>query len=238
MNIVFRQFFHEETATLSYLLADALTGHALLIDPVCEHAGHYLSVLQELELDLVWLLETHTHAEDPSGTLAMKEHTGARTVGARSARAGSPDLVVGEGDTVVFGDEIVRVIATPGHTPDSVTYRWRDRLFTGDSLLIGGCGRCDFTGGDAGTLYDSISERLLSLPDETLVYPGHDYRDHRVSSVGQERLSNERIRGKSRAEFVEVMNNLRHSRPGTPPGIFSSPLCCDRSGDLIDIHAA
>lgn len=238
MNIVFRQFFHEETCTLSYLLADALTGHALLIDPICEHAGAYLNVLQELELDLVWMLETHVHPEDPSGTSAMKEHTGARTVGGQTAETGSPDLSVSHGDTIIFGNEVMRVIATPGHTAHCVSYKWRDRVFTGDSLLIGGCGRSDFAGGDAGTLYDSLTQRLFVLADETLVFPGHDYRGLRVSSIGQEKLTNERAAGKSRTEFVDLMNNLVHSRPRLADTEMPSPLRCGRSGELIDIHAA
>lgn len=238
MNIVFRQFHHDATDALSYLLADALSGHALLIDPVAEQAGHYLGALQEFELDLVWLLDTHAHPGLPCGSQAMREHTGARIVGARASDGDTPGLVVGDGDTIVFGNEVVRVIATPGHAPDGVAYRWRDRIFTGDTLLIGGCGRSDFPGGDAGTLYDSICGRLLTLPGETLVYPGHDYRNLRVSCIAQERLSNERISGKSRAEFIDLMNNLPHSLPGGFAEPSSSTPHRSAGSDLIDIHAA
>ena len=238
MSIVFRQFFHDESASLSYLLADALTGHAVLIDPVCEQAGIYLSALQELELDLVLLLATHFHAGDSSGTQALQEHTAARTAGAEATGAYTVDHVVGHGDTLVFGNEVIRVIATPGHTTNSVTYKWRDRIFTGDALLIGGCGRTDFPGGNPADLYDSLTQRLLSLPDETLVFPGHDYRGLRVSSIAQEKLTNTKLGGRSRNEFVDLMTSLPHPTPASPDSATTPTGRCARTGTLIDIHAA
>lgn len=238
MNIVFRQFVHEESGTLSYLLADALTGHAVMIDPLCEQVGTYLATLQELELHLVWLLETHVHPGDSSGTKALQEHCGARTAGAEGSGPDAVDQRVGNGDTLVFGNEVIRVIGTPGHTANSVTYRWRDRIFTGDSLLIGGCDRTDFPGGNAADLYDSLTQRLLTLPDETLIFPGHDYRNLRVSSIAQEKLTNQKLGGRSRDEFVVMMQGLAHAAPELPATIEDPIQRCGHSGTFTDIHAA
>ncbi len=238
MNIVFRQLYDEDSGTLSYLLADPMSGDAVLIDTVREHVGHYLTLLQEMNLQLVWLLETHVHADHVTGAAGLKELTGARTVTGRHAGASCADILADDGHTVVFGNEVIRVIPTPGHTPGCVTYQWRDRLFTGDALLIGGCGRTDFQGGDAGTLYDSITTRLFTRHDETLVYPGHDYKGQRVSCIGQERTTNPRLAGQSRDEFIRLMSELKLPHPRRIDEALPANLRCGRATDLIDIHAA
>ena len=142
-----------------------------------------------------------------------------------------------DGDTIVFGNQVIRVIPTPGHTPGCVTYHWRDRLFTGDSLLIGGCGRTDFQGGSASKLYDSITERLFVMPDETLVYPGHDYHGARVSCIGQEKNTNLRLAGRSRQEFIELMGNLSLPRPTMMDDALPANLRCGKSLST-DAHGA
>ena len=142
-----------------------------------------------------------------------------------------------DGDTIVFGSEVIRVIPTPGHTPGCVTYHWRDRLFTGDSLMIAGCGRTDFQGGDAGQLYDSITKRLFSLPDETLVYPGHDYKGARVSCIGQEKDSNPRLAGRSRQEFIELMSRLDLAPPKLIGEALPANLRCGKPG-MSETHEA
>lgn len=233
--ILFRQFFDEASSTLTYLLADPITGSAVIIDSVKAHTGAYLSFLQEQELQLEWILETHIHADHITGAAGLREMTGARSAIGRAGGAGCADRLLGDGDTIVFGNQVIRVIPTPGHTPGCVTYHWRDRVFTGDALLIGGCGRTDFQGGDAGQLYDSITERLFTLPDETLVYPGHDYRNTRVSCIGQEKINNPRFAGHSRQSFIEQMAALKLPRPEMMDEALPANLNCGRA-DTSDLH--
>ena len=235
--ILFHQFFDPTSCTLSYLLADPVSGDAVIIDSVKERLGAYLSFLQEQELSLAWVLETHIHADHITGAAGLRELTGARSAMGRNGAAGCADRLLGEGDTIVFGNHVIRVIPTPGHTPGCVTYQWRDRLFTGDALMIGGCGRTDFQGGDAGTLYDSIHDRLFTLADETLVYPGHDYRGARVSCIGQEKESNPRLAGRSRQEFLELMANLDLPRPNMMDEALPANLRCGRIS-AMDVHSA
>lgn len=202
---VFRQLFEASSSAYTYLLADRSGGQAVLIDPVQGQEQLYLSLLQEEGLALRLLLETHLHADHVTGGAALREATGAR-IGI-AALAGTPcaDLQLAGGDVLVFGDETLRVLATPGHTPGCLSFLWRDRLFSGDALLIGGCGRTDLPGGDAGQLYDSILREIWPLPDETLVYPAHDFLHRRVSCVIQERETNVRLAGRSRDEFIAMM---------------------------------
>ena len=238
MSIVFRQLFDQHSSTLTYLLADALSGDAVLIDSVAEQAALYLGLLQELKLNLVYLLETHAHADHVTGAGLMKERTDALTATGRHTGTTCADVQLADGDTLVFGDELIRVIATPGHTPGCVSYRWRHCVFTGDALLIGGCGRTDFQGGDAGRLYDSITQRLFVLPDETLVYPAHDYKGRRVSSIGQEKLSNERVPGRSKQAFIEFMDNLQLPPPRMIDEAVPANQRCGDQYAIIDIHAS
>lgn len=233
--ILFHQFFDTTSSTLTYLLADPVTGDAVVIDSVREHVGAYVSFLQEQELQLCWILETHVHADHITGAAGLREMTGARSAVGAAGGIGCADRLLEDGDTIVFGNEVIRVIPTPGHTPGCVTYQWRDRLFTGDALMIGGCGRTDFQGGDAGRLYDSITERLFVLPDETLIYPGHDYRGARVSCIGQEKAINPRLAGRSRADFIELMNHLDLPDPRLIDVALPANLRCGRS-DNTDIH--
>lgn len=236
MSIVFRQLFDEDSCTYTYLLADALTADAVLIDTVLGHVGGYLSLLQEQGLQLRWVLETHVHADHITGASALKEHTGARTVTSAAGGAECADLRATEDTVIAFGEELIRVIPTPGHTPGCVTYRWRDRVFTGDALLIGGCGRTDFQGGDAATLYDSITRRLFTLPGETLVYPAHDYKGQRVSCIAQERDTNPRLANTTREAFVETMANLKLPPPRQIGTALPANEACGRLQELIDLQ--
>jgi len=210
--MIFRQMFDPDSSTLTYLLADD-HGHAVLIDPVLEQTEHYLALLASLSLTLRWVLDTHVHADHITGSQTLKQRTGAKTAIAKNCAAAGYDELMDDGDAIGFGLESIRVIATPGHTPGSLCYLWRDRLFTGDSLMINTCGRTDFQQGDARAMYRSITRKLFTLPDETLVYPGHDYKGRRVSSIGEEKVLNTRIAGKTEDEFAEIMNNLNLSTP-------------------------
>ena len=158
-------------------------------------------MLAELNLRLDYLLQTHVHDDEPNDAASLKERTGARTVASETARAGA-DITVRHGDTITFGSEVIHVIATPGHTPGCLSYLWRDRAFTGDTLLIGSCGRSGLMGEDPAELYDSITHRLFVLPGETLVFPGHDRHGRTVSTIAEERERNPAIAGRSRDEFI------------------------------------
>ncbi|HEY5994815.1 MAG TPA: MBL fold metallo-hydrolase [Gallionellaceae bacterium] len=210
--MIFRQLFDPESSTLTYLLADD-HGHAVIIDPVLEQVEHYLALLTSNNMTLRLVLDTHVHADHITGSQTLKNRTGATTAIALNCSAPGYDTLLADGDWLGFGLETILVIATPGHTPGSLCYLWRDRLFTGDTLMINACGRTDFQQGSAVDLYHSITEKLFTLPDETLVYPGHDYKGRRVSCIGEEKVLNTRIAGKTEAEFVEIMNNLNLATP-------------------------
>ena len=212
--MLFKQLFDQETWTYTYLIADPFTKEAVLIDPVNTHIEAYINMLEAHGLQLKYTLETHVHADHITASGLLRQRLGSQTGVSQLCGATTADIQIQDGDVFEFAaGEQIKVIATPGHTSGSISYCWRDRLFTGDSLLIGGCGRTDFQGGDAGAQYDSITQRLFTLPDETLVYPGHDYQQRWVSSIMQERTTNPRLAGKSREQFIDIMNNLNLPKP-------------------------
>jgi glyoxylase-like metal-dependent hydrolase (beta-lactamase superfamily II) len=211
--MAFRQLFDPESSTYTYVLGDPDRREAVIVDPVRPNIERDLAVVAELGMKLVWILDTHVHADHVTGANALKQRTGAHTAVSTHCGAGGFDRLIDEGELIVFGNEVIRAIATPGHTPGSTCYLWRDRLLTGDTLLIGGCGRTDFQRGSAEALYDSITGKLFTLPDDTLVYPGHDYHGRRVSTIGEEKATNPRLAGKSREEFVQIMNELHLPEP-------------------------
>jgi len=185
----------------------------VLIDPVAEQVERDVRLLREHGLALKYTLETHVHADHVTAAHALKEATGAQTAVCRDCNAQGYDRLLTDGDVILFGHEEILTIATPGHTPGSVSYLWRDRVFTGDTLLIGGCGRTDFQNGSAEALWTSITEKLFALDEQILVYPGHDYKGRRVSSIGEEKRFNARVAGKTREEFLSIMNNLNLPMP-------------------------
>lgn len=205
--MIFRQFYDPESSTYTYLVADERTRKAALIDPVRENVERDLSQLRELGLTLEYVLDTHTHADHVTAAGMLRERTSAKTVGGQTAPA-CASVHARDGELLELGELQIRVIATPGHTDDSVSYWIGDRVFTGDALLIRAAGRTDFQNGNAEQLYDSITRKLFALPDDTLVYPGHDYRGLTVSTVGEEKRFNARIANRTLGEFVAVMRAL------------------------------
>src|SRR6266436_3935109 len=209
----FKQLFDPASSTLTYLIADDSSHEAVLIDPVTEQVEREVHLLREHGLALRYTLETHVHADHVTAAQALKQATGAQTAVCHDCMAQGYDRLLRDGDVILFGKEEILTIATPGHTPGSVSYLWRDRVFTGDTLLIGGCGRTDFQNGSAEALWTSITEKLFALDEQILVYPAHDYKGRRVSSIGEERRFNGRVAGKTREEFLSVMNNLNLPMP-------------------------
>ena len=197
----------------SYLVACERTRKALLIDPVRENVSRYLAYLAYQNLKLESIVDTHTHADHPTASFQMRELTQAQLIMHRRAPVPAVDRHVEDGDTVEVGESSLKVLYTPGHTPDSISLYAGDRVYTGDVLLIGGTGRADFAGGDAGQQYDAITQKLFTLPDETLVYPAHDYRGHTHSTIGQEKRSNPRVAGRTREQYVVLMASLNFPMP-------------------------
>jgi len=210
---MFKQMFDEESFTYTYMMADENTREAVIIDPVASHIEDYITYMAENNLHLNYALETHVHADHITASGMLRERLNIKTGVGENCGASAADLQLNEGDVIEFGKQKISVIATPGHTKGSLSYVWKDRVFTGDALLINGCGRTDFQGGDAGVLFDSITQKIYSLDDDTLIYPGHDYQGRRVSSVVQEKSINARLAGKSREEFIEIMLHLNLPKP-------------------------
>lgn len=212
--MIFEQFFEPDSSTFTYLLGCEHTRQAVLIDTVECDVEKYVAALHQHGLTLVYTLETHVHADHVTAADTLRKRLGSKSVVHRDAGAMCGDLLVTDGIHVQVGSIDIEVRYTPGHTNGCVSYYVGDRIFTGDALLIGGCGRTDFQQGNAGQLYDSIHKQIFSLPDETLIYPGHDYNGNTVSTVGQEKRENKRLGGKkSRQEFVEIMANLKLAYP-------------------------
>jgi len=210
---MFKQLFDEVSCTLTYLIADDATKEAVIIDPVDTKIDDYLALIEALNLHLIYALETHVHADHVTASGKLRQILGLKTAVSQLCGAESADMQLQEGDTILFGEQTIKVIATSGHTAGSVSFLWQDKLFTGDSLMINGCGRTDFQGGDAGVLFDSITQQLFVLADETLVYPGHDYQGRRISCIGQEKAINPRLAAKSREEFINIMQLLNLPKP-------------------------
>jgi len=213
-NYLFRQLFDRESCTYTYLLADQVSKEAVLIDPVIELAERDASLVKELGLQLKYVMNTHVHADHITGTGRLKKLVpGAKSVISANS-GGEADMLVKDGDKIVFGGHSLEVAETPGHTEGCITYINREGgcAFTGDALLVRGCGRTDFQGGSADTLYSSVWSRILSLPDNTTLYPAHDYKGQTASTVGEEKKYNPRLT-KTREEFVTLMGNLNLAYP-------------------------
>lgn len=205
-----RQLFDRESSTYTYLVTDG--GEAALIDPVREQLERDLSLVRELGVRLTYVIDTHVHADHVTAAGAIRERTGARTAASAS---GAPcvDLPLVHGSTLQVGAITITALETPGHTDDSLSLAVPGAVFTGDTLLVRGCGRTDFQNGDPGQLYDSITQVLFALPKETIIYPGHDYNGRTTTTIAEERQHNPRVGGKSRDEFVAFMSSLQLPLP-------------------------
>ena len=211
--MIFRQLFDSGSSTYTYLIASRRGGEALIIDPVLEKVDRYIQLLRELDLRLVKAVDTHIHADHVTGLGALRDRTQCITVMGEQSGVDVVSMRVSDGDRIDIEGLSLGVVYTPGHTDDSYSFLMPDRVFTGDTLLIRGTGRTDFQNGDPRAQFASIFERLLKLPDETLVYPAHDYKGDTVSTIGEEKACNPRLLVTSVDEYAELMNNLKLPNP-------------------------
>lgn len=227
--MLFRQLFDHESSTYTYLLASRKGGEALLIDPVKEHAEEYLELVAELDLKLVMAVDTHTHADHITALGDLRSATGCVTWMGERTRAECVSAQFKDGETIGFDDVKLRALYTPGHTDESFSLVMADRVFTGDALLIRGTGRTDFQNGDSYAAYDSLFNKLLKLPGETLVYPGHDYKGWTVSTIDEERRHNPRLQVKSAQEYAALMSKLKLPNPKQMDVAVPANLRCGRA---------
>jgi sulfur dioxygenase len=211
--MIFRQLFDNVSGTYSYLLASRAGGEALIIDPVLEKVDRYLQLIRELDLRLVKAVDTHLHADHITGLGALRDRTHCITVMGENTKADVVSMRLAEGDKLTIEGVSMDVLYTPGHTDDSYSFLMNDRVFTGDTLLIRGTGRTDFQNGDARMQYESLFGKLLRLPEETLVFPAHDYKGDTVSTIGEEKRCNPRLQVKSVDEYVVLMASLHLPNP-------------------------
>ena len=212
--LIFRQLLDPESHTYSYLLGDTESKEAVLIDSVSEQADRDLQLIDELGLKLKLIIETHVHADHITGAWKLKQKTGAPILLSKFSSVDMADRLLDDGENLRIGQLLITAISTPGHTKSCMSFLWNGKVFTGDTLLIRAAGRCDFQEGSAEQLYDSITNKLFTLPETTLVYPAHDYRGFTCSSIREEKLFNQRIGGgKSKEEFVKIMNSLNLAYP-------------------------
>ncbi len=227
--MLFRQLFERETSTYTYLLASGPGRQALLIDPVKSEVEKYLKLLDELDLRLVLAIDTHVHADHVTGLGDLRRATGCATMMGLESKAGCVSRRVRDGELIEVDGLELRALHTPGHTDDSYSFVMKDRVFTGDTLLIRGTGRTDFQNGDAMAQYASLFDKLLCLPDETLVYPGHDYRGFTVSTIGEEKAHNPRLTVNGAREYASLMGGLGLPAPKQMAVAVPANLACGAS---------
>jgi len=211
--MLFRQIFDKESSTYTYLIASREGGEALLVDPVREHTDSYIQLIRELDLKLVLATDSHIHADHVTGLGRLREQTGCITAMGEMTQAECLSTRFADCEKLRLDGVDIQALYTPGHTDDSYSFRLPDRVLTGDTLLIRGTGRTDFQNGDAGDQYDSLFDCLLLLPDETLVYPAHDYNGMTVSSIGEEKRHNPRLQVADRDAYIELMDGLVLDNP-------------------------
>ena len=211
--MIFRQLFDATSSTFTYLLGSRAGGEALIIDPVFDNVDRYIQLLDELDLRLVKALDTHVHADHVTGLGALRDRTRCVTVMGRESKVDVVSMRVEDGERIEVAELRLTALYTPGHTDDSYCFLMDDRVFTGDTLLIRGTGRTDFQNGDPLAAYDSLFNKLLRLPDETVVYPGHDYNGNALSTIGEERAHNPRLQVASAEKYAAIMNGLDLDNP-------------------------
>jgi sulfur dioxygenase len=230
---IFQQLFDQETSTYTYILADADTRDAVVIDPVFEKLDRDLQLIGEIGLRLVYSIETHVHADHVTASGELRKHLGLRTVVSAGAKIDCADIALKDGDELVFGKFRLKAIATPGHTDSCMSYYIDGTVFTGDALLIRGCGRTDFQQGDSRRLFQSVREKLFRLPPETIVYPAHDYRGITSSTIVDEMKNNPRLGlHKTEAEFVKIMSQLKLAEPKRIHEAVPANLACGSKAGL------
>jgi len=235
------QLFDPASCTYTYVLFDETSRDALIIDPVDDQLERDLQVLREYGLKLLWTVETHAHADHITSAGRLAEHTGAQTAAPEACGIRTAAIQLADGSTLKFGSQTIRALRTPGHTAGSMSYLWQtnkqSHVFTGDTLLINGCGRTDFQSGSAEALHHSLTQVLFALPDDTVVRPGHDYQGRTQSTIGAEKTGNARVAGKSLAEFKAIMDTLNLPKPHrideAVPANLSSGLRHDAGGALL-----
>jgi len=211
--MIFKQLFDQKSSTYTYLIASSKGREALIIDPVLENVEDYLKLLADLDLKLVKVIDTHIHADHVTGASKLKNKTKCSTIMGENTPADSVEIKVKDDEYINLDNLKIRAMYTPGHTSDSYSFLMDNYLFSGDTLLINGTGRTDFQNGDAKDAYNSIFNKLLKLPDETLLYPAHDYKGEKVSTIGKEKKHNPRLQINSVDEYVDIMNNLNLKEP-------------------------
>ena len=211
--MIFEQLFDTKSSTYTYILSSGKGREALIIDPVLEHTDQYINFLNKLELKLVKVIDTHIHADHITGLNELSERTSCTKIMGENSKSEVVDLRVKEDENVKIDNINLKVMYTPGHTDCSYSFLMNDRVFTGDTLLINGTGRTDFQNGNARQQYDSIFNKLLKLPENTMVYPAHDYNGKKHSTIGSERKNNPRLQVNSVDQYVEIMNNLKLANP-------------------------
>ena len=211
--MIFKQLFDDKSSTYTYILASGKGREALIIDPVIEDTSNYTKILNELELKLVKVIDTHIHADHISAMAELKKRTNCQTVMGEHSKSEVVSLKVKDNEKISIDGINLEALYTPGHTDDSYCFAMKDCIFTGDTLLINGTGRTDFQNGSSSEAYDSLFNKVLKLPEETLVYPAHDYKGNKFSTIGNEKKNNPRLQVNSAAEYANIMDNLKLANP-------------------------